>query len=137
MTDNPNGMAAGVKGVARKIWLAALGAVAAVDEGGSRAFHGLIKRGEAFEKRNRPRVKETWDRVGGRFDHKVAGVLQRMDVPSGEDLKSLSRRIEQLSDSVDRLQTRRAAVQAEASPPPGVASPKPDPEPEEPSSGSS
>ena len=85
-----------VKDATRKVWLAGLGALAAAEEEGSKAFKTLVKRGADFESRNRPKVNRTvksargkvknaWDKVGNSFDAQVASVLGRLGVPTRDD----------------------------------------------------
>ena len=96
-----------VKDATRKVWLAGLGALAAAEEEGSKAFKTLVKRGTDFESRNRPKVhrsvksakgkvKTAWDKVGNSFDAQVAGVLTRLGVPTRDEFNTLSRRLDRL-----------------------------------------
>lgn len=96
-----------VKDATRKVWLAGLGALAAAEEEGSKAFKTLVKRGSEFETRNRPKVHRTvksakgkvktaWDKVGNSFDAQVAGVLTRLGVPTREEINAMNRRLDKL-----------------------------------------
>ena len=104
-----------IKEAARKIWLAGLGALAGAKDAGTKVFQNLVDRGAEFEKRNRPRVsrtvqdargkvKQAWGKVGHGFDERVETVLERMGAPRREDIESLARRVERLSDSIEKLQ---------------------------------
>jgi len=101
------GLTSDVKDATRKVWLAGLGALAAAEEEGSKAFKTLVKRGASFESRNRPKVKSTvknaqgkakkvWDKVGNSFDAQVAGVLTRLGVPTRKEINELNRRLDRL-----------------------------------------
>jgi len=106
---------------ARLIWLAGLGAFAKIEEEGSRLFETLVKEGEKFETRTkqlasdkveevRDRMEEvmdkatdTWDKLEEVFEDRVAQILNRIGVPTSEDIEELSRRVEALSENVRKL----------------------------------
>jgi poly(hydroxyalkanoate) granule-associated protein len=48
---------ADVRGSARDIWLAGIGAMAVAEEESSKLFSTLVKKGSAYETRNRQRVE--------------------------------------------------------------------------------
>ena len=96
-----------MKDATRKIWLAGLGALAAAEEEGTKAFKTLVKHGTNFERRNRPKVqrsvksaqgkvKNAWDKVGSSFDAQVASVLTRLGVPTRDEINALGRRLDRL-----------------------------------------
>lgn len=100
-------VASEMKDVTRKIWLAGLGALAAAEEEGTKAFKTLVKRGATFESRNRPKVgrsvksakgkvKNAWDKVGSSFDAQVVSVLTRLGVPTRDEINGLNRRLDRL-----------------------------------------
>lgn len=109
-------VASEMKDVTRKIWLAGLGALAAAEEEGTKAFKTLVKRGTSFEERNRPKVhssvksakgkvKTAWDKVGSSFDAQVASVLARLSVPTREEINALNRRL----DRLEKAQAKKKA----------------------------
>jgi poly(hydroxyalkanoate) granule-associated protein len=111
-------VASEMKDVTRKIWLAGLGALAAAEEEGTRAFKTLVKHGSAFESRNRPKVhrsvksakgkvKNAWDKVGSSFDAQVASVLIRLGVPTRDEMSEMNRRLDRLEKAQGR---KKAAV---------------------------
>ena len=106
---------------AHKIWLAGLGALALAEEEGTRAFKKLVERGESFESRGKEsvskvvssvekaaqsakdRVGDAFGRLEGSFDAKVASTLERLGVPTRDEIKTLTKRVEELTKSVEKL----------------------------------
>ena len=102
---------------AHKIWLAGLGALAKAEEEGTKVFHNLVEAGEDFEARSKKRfelVKGKVDEVreaaenqieklGDTFDDKVAGAVQRLGVPSRDEIMRLTKRVEELTAKVDKI----------------------------------
>ncbi len=104
---------------AHRIWLAGLGALATAEKEGSKLFRDLVAKGETFDasvqapvRSARGKVRETFDDVRSRagktverlenaFDDRVQDVLHRLGVPSRDEIASLSRRVERLTDAVD------------------------------------
>lgn len=93
-------------GSVRQIWLAGLGAAAMAQEEGSKMFESLIKKGEHAEKEALDKAETTWDNVSHRFDKQVASSLQRIGVPTRDEIATLTRRVDALITSVDRLRTK-------------------------------
>jgi len=94
----------------RKVWLASLGAISAVEDEGTHLFGQLVERGKSIEAKGRKQVtrvkKEldsTTDELSGKFDRQVTEVLRRMGVPSRTQVEELTLRVEQLTEKVDRL----------------------------------
>lgn len=129
-----------LKESAQRIWLAGLGALSVAEEEGSKMFNSLVERGERWEKegkeraehgreRARSRVSETVDEVESRIDQRVTETMHRFGVPSRDEIRDLSRRVEELNAKIDALhQGRTAKPSATASPKTGAArpaSPKP------------
>jgi poly(hydroxyalkanoate) granule-associated protein len=104
---------------AHRIWLAGLGALATAEQEGSKLFRELVAKGESFDasvqtpvRSARGKVRETIDgvrskagktveRLESAFDDRVQDVLQRLGVPSRDEIASLSRRVEKLTEAVD------------------------------------
>lgn len=119
MSDETKKVQAEIKESVHKIWLAGLGALAAAEEEGAKVFNSLVERGEVYESRGKKeltKVKErvegaigkaesSWEKLGDSFDAKVAGTVERMGVPSREELETLTRRVEELTLKVDQLRT--------------------------------
>lgn len=111
-----------LKESAHKIWLAGLGAVAVAEEEGSKFFRNLVDRGEKFEDRRKKdvgravdRVKEgidevkdevetRWQQIGDSFDRQVANVIERLGVPTREEIHKLTLRVEDLTAKLEARQ---------------------------------
>jgi poly(hydroxyalkanoate) granule-associated protein len=127
-----------VRESAHKIWLAGLGALAVAEDEGSKLFKTLVEQGERYEVQGKERLKEAkkgaeqatagarkaaeetaerarraaeeaWQQLGGAFDEKLAKALHRVGVPTRDEISALSRRIEELTRSVDRVRAKPAA----------------------------
>ena len=112
-----------VKQYTRKAWLAGLGAYAKAGQEGYDYFKELVKTGETVEKDGKKLVNKKIDAVNERvddlksdavqavegrleqienaFDKRVARALNRVGMPSRNDLDALSVRLEQLSALVE------------------------------------
>ena len=117
-----------VKDSAHKIWLAGLGAVAVAEEEGSKFFKSLVQKGEKFEQRRRKQVDEVvdkvkdgveevkdevesrWQQLGDSFDRKVGRAVERLGVPSREEIDNLTQRVEELTAKIDGLQQKGKAA---------------------------
>jgi poly(hydroxyalkanoate) granule-associated protein len=106
---------------ARLIWLAGLGAFAKAEREGSKLFESLVKEGEDIEERTKKIAEETVEGVRGRmeevrtkasdtwesleqvFEERVARVLNRLGVPTNDDVQELAKRVEELHESVRAL----------------------------------
>jgi poly(hydroxyalkanoate) granule-associated protein len=110
---------------ATQIWLAGLGAFAKTQQGGGKLFEALVKEGEKIEALTRKATDEMFEQVKGRveevrgkasekldkleqaFQDRVARALNRLGVPTNEDVQEISKRLEALSDSIRKLSERR------------------------------
>ena len=110
-----------VRESAHLIWLAGLGAFTKVSVEGGKLFETLVKEGEKVEERTREaaagalevareqtgeargRVVETWDRVEQIFEDRLTRVLGQLGIPSREDLRELTQRIDALQAQLDEL----------------------------------
>ncbi|OQW91101.1 MAG: hypothetical protein BWK79_17765 [Beggiatoa sp. IS2] len=103
-----------VKESAHQIWLAGLGAFAKAQAEGSKFFETLVKEGEEIESRTRKaaehkveeaknRTTETWDKLEQVFEDRVSRTLNRLGVPTNEDVRKLAKRIEELNESIKAL----------------------------------
>jgi len=111
---------------AQKIWLAGIGALATAEEEGSKLFNSLVKKGETYEARGKQRVEEvkarveevvgkaegsfekSFEKLGGAFDEKVAEAIQRLGVPSRNEIAKLTKSVEELTVKVDQLKASPA-----------------------------
>ncbi|MEL7937917.1 MULTISPECIES: phasin family protein [Pseudomonas] len=114
-----------VKHYARQIWLAGLGAYARVGAEGTGYFKSLVKEGEGLETKGRQLVTEQvesandsvkssvslvkdkfevqLDKVEKAFDSRVASALNRMGIPSRQDVEALSAKLDELSAVLERV----------------------------------
>jgi len=100
-----------------KIWLAGLGAMAVAGEEGKAMFQALVEKGEAYENRGRKQVGKVKGKVqdakagfevmisqlGDKFDDNVAGALQRLGVPTRKEISTLTKRVEELTKSIEKM----------------------------------
>lgn len=111
-------MAVNIRESANRIWLAGLGAYAKTQEEGEKLFQSLVKEGEKVEKQARKaaeaRIEEAkgkvvdfrskasqqFDRLEDLFQERVAQVLNRLGVPTQEDIRELTKRVEELNQSI-------------------------------------
>ncbi|WP_417566699.1 phasin family protein [Marinobacter sp.] len=122
--ENDAQLAAKIKGSARQIWLAGLGAYTKAEEDTGRFFDRLVQEGEQLENRTRGVVEKqiksvedrvegvreratgTWDRLEHMFDERVSGALRRLGIHRREEIDSLERRIEALEGELARLRNQ-------------------------------
>ncbi len=102
---------------AHKIWLAGLGALAMAEEEGGKLFKNLIEKGEGFEARGKDQVDKAkgavsgvktvaesyWDTFERTLDEKVTGVIRRLGVPTKDEIESLTKKVEDLTDAIDSM----------------------------------
>lgn len=118
---------ADVKGYARKIYLAGLGAYAKAGKEGAGYLKDLVKAGESVEKQGKQlvdeqveaansqidsvkdRVAEVKGKVEGQFekvekafDRRVASGLNRLGIPSKQDVDALSAKLDVLNAMLER-----------------------------------
>lgn len=107
----------------REVWLAGLGALATVEEEGSKLFTRLINRGREFEEERRDEIDEAKEKARERRDEALAqleeageetqskiaetvnNALERFGVPTQKEVDRLSARVEALSQQVEDLAT--------------------------------
>jgi poly(hydroxyalkanoate) granule-associated protein len=99
-----------LKDSAQKIWLAGLGALSVAEQEGTKMFERLVDRGRDFEGKGRERMEEAREKVHeaasdveGRIDEKVASALRRFGVPSRDEIRELTRRVEELNAKIERM----------------------------------
>lgn len=105
----------------RDVWLAGLGALATVEEEGSKLFNRLVDRGKNFEEERREEIEEAGETARKQRDEALAqleeageetqsllldtvnSALERFGVPTRDEVDRLSDRVEKLSNQVDTL----------------------------------
>jgi poly(hydroxyalkanoate) granule-associated protein len=106
-----------LKDSAHRIWLAGLGALAAAEQEGTKVFNRLVERGREFETKGRDEVKDTyekartkaestWSDVSSKVDEAVAGALHRLGVPTRDEIRTLTQKVEELTAKVESLRPR-------------------------------
>lgn len=106
---------------ANQIWLAGLGAFAKTQEEGSKLFESLVKEGEQVEDRTKKaasdkmeemkdrmeemkgKASEQLDKLEQAFQERVARALNRLGVPTNDDIQELAKRVEALNESILKL----------------------------------
>lgn len=120
-TAGENQMATAIRDSAQQIWLAGLGAFAKAQEGGTKVFEALIKEGEGLQSRTKEAAAEkvtemtsratgTWDRLEKVFEDRVARALHSLGVPTKQDVQTLTRRVQELTEVVQKLSEGEAAA---------------------------
>jgi poly(hydroxyalkanoate) granule-associated protein len=101
---------------AHEIWLAGLGALIVAEEEGGRLFKTLVKRGAGMEATNKARLEKlvarvkpmredagaALHRVGAGMDNSMTAVLHRLGVPTRREIQGLTKRVEELTHSLER-----------------------------------
>ncbi len=110
---------------AHQIWLAGLGAFAKAGEEGEKVFRSLVKAGEETGSKTRDEVQKqisitnttveqnvekiktaamgTWDKMEKFVDERVSLSLKRLGIPTRDDIKTLTDRVNQLATSIEGL----------------------------------
>jgi poly(hydroxyalkanoate) granule-associated protein len=123
-----------VKDNAQHIWLAGLGALATAGEEGNRVFEDLVEKGAKLEKTGRARLEKVLSKAQGRarslrgdaenamgrvsapIDAGVSTALNKLGIPTRKEILALTRRVEELTRTVQGAKKkpakRRAAKKA-------------------------
>ncbi|MBT0569783.1 phasin family protein [Curvibacter sp. CHRR-16] len=129
-----------IKESAQQIWQAGLGAFARAQAEGNKAFESLVKEGMHLQRKTQQVTEERlsevtarmssmasdisnrstgqWDKLESIFEDRVARALQRLGMPSVQQLQALQERIEALEKTVTHLQKQTpqgAATKASSS----------------------
>ena len=103
----------------RKVLLAGIGAMALAQDEAEAFVNRLVERGELAEKEGKQLIKDMVERRKERaesltsgaehdLDVRVERILQRMNIPTRNDINALSRQITLLTQKVDELQDESA-----------------------------
>lgn len=105
----------------REVWLAGLGALATVEEEGTKLFNRLVDRGQEFEDERRHELEEAKEKVREQGDEaleqieeageetqsmlaeSVNSALERFGVPTREEVDDLADKVDHLSRQVEEL----------------------------------
>lgn len=137
-TDKNTGaqLAGTVKDSAQQIWLAGLGAFAKAQAEGGKVFETLVKEGLNIQRKTQSAAEEKiseatnrmtslandisakatgkWDKLENIFEDRVAKALSALGVPSAKDIEALVARVDELTQSVQKLSRKSAAPRAAA-----------------------
>ena len=119
---------------AQQIWMAGVGAFTRAQGEGSKLFEALVKEGMNIEQHTRKlatgkvdavrdavedrvgvvreRATDTWDRLEKVFEERVQRALNRLGVPSREELADLVARVDALTTELKKLGVKPAAKAA-------------------------
>ena len=132
VVEDKAGLLDDVKGYARKIYLAGLGAYAKAGAEGAEYFKELVKTGEGVESKGKKLVDEQveaansqiesvkqsvntnvtsvkgkvevqLDKIEKAFDTRVAAALNRIGIPSKQDVEALSAKLDELSALLEHV----------------------------------
>jgi poly(hydroxyalkanoate) granule-associated protein len=108
-----------VKDSAHRIWLAGLGALAAAEEEGSKLFARLVERGKGFEAagkeqfaKTKKKAEKVYEDVTETVDDKVTAALHRLGVPTRDEIKRLTQKVEELTAKVEQLKPKATPAAA-------------------------
>jgi poly(hydroxyalkanoate) granule-associated protein len=105
----------------REVWLAGLGALATVEEEGTKLFNRLVDRGQKFEEERRHDIEEATEKVREQSDEAltqleeageetqsmltetVNSALDRFGVPTRKEVDDLADKVDHLSEQVSAL----------------------------------
>ena len=109
---------------AKEIWLAGLGALAAVEDEGNKLFKSLVSRGSEYEKKRKEQIEEMWEDVSGRFqevedelgdkydkaEEKVEknfkSVISGLGIPTRKEVKDLSNKVDALIEKLEKMEKK-------------------------------
>jgi poly(hydroxyalkanoate) granule-associated protein len=99
-----------IVGLARRVLLAGVGAVALTQEEVEKVINRLVERGEIAEQDGKKLFRDVMDKrkkeakkAEDEMDKQLQAMLDRMNVPTKKDIEALSAKITALSKKVDEL----------------------------------
>ncbi len=113
-----------VRESAQQIWDAGLGAFAKAQVEGNKVFEALVSEGEMLKAKTRKnvaglRVSEmaskatgTWDKLEQVFEDRVARAIAKLGVPSRKEIDELTKRLNRLTDALERTATSKPVKKA-------------------------
>lgn len=123
---------------AQQIWKAGLGAFSVAEQEGGKVFSKLVKQGNDMQKRTRQlaeikvsgvtrsvtkmadnvekQASGSWDKIEQVFEDRVSRTLASLGVPTGRDVRNLSKRVEELSQTVAALSTKKSPLKETVEP---------------------
>jgi len=128
-TTNEKNLQEDLKESAYRVWLAGLGALAAAGEEGAKAFNRLVDRGRDVESKSKDEWKAQadkakdqfdkakgkaegqWEEWGEKLDEVLTRSLHRLGVPTRDEIRTLTQRVEELTAKVEGLKPRATAAE--------------------------
>ena len=108
-----------IKDSVHRIWLAGLGALAAAEEEGARfqppgrprprrrvEGQGRGRQGEGRVDKFKAKAESTFETWGDKFDEKLTATLRRLGVPTRDEIRNLTQRVEELNAKIEQLKPR-------------------------------
>lgn len=113
-----------IKESVHRIWLAGLGALAVAEEEGGKVFSRLVDRGrdveakgkvevdkmkteaERFNERVKAKAEGAFENWGDKLDEKLSAALRRLGVPTREEIRNLTQKVEELNAKIEQLKPR-------------------------------
>lgn len=109
-----------IKDSVHRIWLAGLGALSAAEEEGGKIFSRLVERGRDVESKGKVEVEKVkvdaekfkakaesaFEAWGDKFDEKLTATLRRLGVPTREEIRNLTQKVEELNAKIEQLKPR-------------------------------
>jgi poly(hydroxyalkanoate) granule-associated protein len=109
-----------LKDSVHRIWLAGLGALSAAEEEGGKIFSRLVERGRDVESKGKVEVdkvksevdkmktkaESTFETWGDKFDEKLTATLNRLGVPTRDEIRNLTHKVEELNAKIEQLKPR-------------------------------
>jgi poly(hydroxyalkanoate) granule-associated protein len=127
-----------VRDSAQQIWLAGLGAFSKAQEEGGKVFEALVKEGVSIQRKTQAvaedkltevtsrmtnmagdissKAGQHWDKLETIFEERVAKALNKLGVPSHNDIDALVARIDELNKAVAKLGKAPAQSPAKTAP---------------------
>lgn len=119
---------------AQQVWLAGLGAFTRAQQEGSKVFDALVQEGLAMQRKAQStaearlseasqkvshlaqefsqRASGQWNQLEGLFEERVARALQRLGIPSAQEVQALQARVAELEAQLKARATKPAARKA-------------------------
>jgi poly(hydroxyalkanoate) granule-associated protein len=101
---------------AQQIWMAGVGVLTLAQEESGKLFSALVDAGKQMEKvlpsptdvlkTASDSAESYWAKVQKIIDHQITATLHRFGVPTKDEIDRLTRRIEQLTASIEALRVR-------------------------------
>jgi poly(hydroxyalkanoate) granule-associated protein len=124
-----------IKDSAQQIWLAGLGAFAKAQQEGGKVFEALVQEGLSVQRKTQVAAEERmadathrvtgmanditakatgqWDKLETIFENRVSRTLNKLGVPTAQDIEALIARIDELNRNVQLLQSKPTPVKSQ------------------------